>query len=88
MIRKAGDSNSPTRTVLRNSYAFGPHQDAHYVAARAAISLAIPLLVLYMIDRSDLAMYASFGAFAAIYGRYDTNANRYRMQASAGLAIV
>lgn len=55
---------------------------------RAAVSLAVPLLVLWAIGRLDVAMYASFGGFAALYGRNDGYADRVRMQAAAGATMV
>ncbi|RZI87870.1 MAG: FUSC family protein, partial [Microbacterium sp.] len=58
------------------------------VALRAAVSLAVPLLFLWAIDRVDLSVYASFGAFASLYGRYDAYADRIRMQAAAGAVVV
>ena len=61
-----------------------PHRGDHRVALRAAISVAVPLLVLWMLGRLDLSIYASFGAFAALYGRHDVFRDRIRMQASAG----
>ncbi|MFS6531316.1 FUSC family protein [Microbacterium aurugineum] len=65
-----------------------PHRGDHRVALRAAISVAAPLLVLWMLGRLDLSIYASFGAFAALYGRHDVFRDRIRMQASAGGIIL
>lgn len=66
----------------------GPHGGAHRVAARAALSVGVPLLVLLLIGRLDLSVYASFGAFAALYGRLDPPRRRVRMQATAGGILV
>ncbi|SIS08580.1 FUSC family protein [Microbacterium sp. RURRCA19A] len=66
----------------------GPHGGAHRVAARAALSVGVPLLVLLLIGRLDLSVYASFGAFAALYGRLDPPRTRVRMQATAGGILV
>lgn len=66
----------------------GPHSGDHRVALRAAISVAGPLLVLWAIGRLDLGMYASFGAFAALYGRKDAFGDRLRMQAAAGGVLI
>ena len=66
----------------------GPHRGDHRVAARAALSVGIPLLVLLVIGRLDLSVYASFGAFAALYGRLDPPRTRVRMQATAGGILV
>lgn len=65
-----------------------PHRGDHRVAVRAAVSLAVPLLVLWAIGRVDLSVYASFGAFASLYGRYDAYGDRIRMQAAAGAVLV
>ncbi|WP_314475265.1 FUSC family protein [uncultured Microbacterium sp.] len=65
-----------------------PHRGDHRVALRAAISVAVPLLVLWMLGRLDLSIYASFGAFAALYGRHDVFRDRLRMQATAGGVIL
>jgi hypothetical protein len=62
----------------------GPRSGDHRVALRAAISVAVPLLVLWSIGRLDLSVYASFGAFAALYGRHDAYPDRIRMQLAAG----
>ena len=66
----------------------GPHGGAHRVAARAALSVGVPLLVLLLIGRLDLSVYASFGAFAALYGRLDPPRTRVRMQTTAGGILV
>lgn len=65
-----------------------PHRGDHRVALRAAVSVAVPLLVLWMLGRLELSIYASFGAFAALYGRHDVFRDRIRMQASAGGVIL
>ena len=65
-----------------------PHSGDHRVALRAAISVAVPLLVLWAVGRLDLGMYASFGAFAALYGRKDPFGDRLRMQAAAGGVLI
>jgi len=66
----------------------GPADRDHLIAMRAAVSVAVPLLTLFAFDRLDLAVYASFGAFAALYGRHDLAGDRIRMQASAGVVLV
>lgn len=54
------------------------------MALRAVISVGVPLLILLLLGRLDIAVYASFGAFAALYGRADGPRARLRMQATAG----
>jgi len=66
----------------------GPHQGDHRVAIRAMISVGVPLLILLLVGRLDLAVYASFGAFAALYGRSDPPRTRLRMQATAGAVLL
>ncbi|WP_136586547.1 FUSC family protein [Microbacterium hydrothermale] len=66
----------------------GPHRGDHRVAVRAVLSVGIPLIALLLLNRLDLAVYASFGAFAALYGRTDAPRTRVRMQATAGAILV
>lgn len=44
--------------------------------------------MLWALDRLDLSIYASFGAFAALYGRADAFGDRIRMQAAAALTLI
>lgn len=74
--------------ILTGLIRVAPHRGDHRVALRAAISIAVPLLVLWAIGREDLAVYASFGAFASLYGRFDGYADRIRMQAAAGATML
>ncbi|WP_460773358.1 FUSC family protein [Microbacterium sp. GXF7504] len=73
-----------SRRFGRDLVALGPHRGAHRVALRAAVSIAVPLLVLWAIGRLDLSVYAAFGAFASLYGRHDPYPVRLRMQTAAG----
>jgi len=66
----------------------GPHRGDHRVALRAVLSVGVPILVLLALGRLDLSVYASFGAFAALYGRADLPRARVRMQAVAGTVLV
>ncbi|MCW2771503.1 MAG: hypothetical protein JWR27_2936 [Aeromicrobium sp.] len=65
-----------------------PAPGAHRVALRAGLSVAVPLLTVVLIDRTPWAVYAAFGAFAALYGRNHVHLPRAVMQATAGLALV
>jgi uncharacterized membrane protein YccC len=76
------------RQPVRHLFAFGPHNAAHKVAIRAGLSMAVPLLALWALGRMDLAMYATFGAFAALYGRFDPHRVRIRMQLGVGVWLV
>lgn len=66
----------------------GPHGDAHWVALRACLSVAVPLTLLVFTDNISWVLYASFGAFASLYGRTHGFSMRWRMQASVGLLLV
>lgn len=79
--------NDAARTQLRTAFTFGPHAGAHRVAARAGISVFVPLLILVLIGHTDWAAYAAFGAFTSLYGRRSGYAERTGMQAMAGLFL-
>lgn len=66
----------------------GPHAGAHRVAIRAATSIGVPLIVLFLLGRMDLSIYASFGALVSLYGRFDSYGDRIRMQFGAGLIFI
>lgn len=63
------------------------HRD-HEVAIRCGITVLVPLLTLLLINRIDLAIFASFGAFTGIYGRNLDHGARLQMQARAGALMV
>jgi Fusaric acid resistance protein-like len=65
----------------------GPHGGAHRVAARAAVSVLAPLLVLWGLDRIELTIFATFGAFVSLYGRNQTGVTRTRMQLTLAVAL-
>src|ERR1700757_3727236 len=71
----------------RDLYAVAPYNAAHRPALRATLSMAVPLLALWMTGHTPWALYAAFGAFASLYGRQLTHLPRMRMQATAGTAI-
>lgn len=49
-------------------------------AARVALGLLVPGLILVALDRPELVMYAAFGSFAGMYGRLEGRAERLRHQ--------
>jgi hypothetical protein len=65
----------------------GPHRGAHRVAARASISVLVPLLVLWSTGHLELAIYATFGAFTSLYGRTHVRLSRARMQATLAVLL-
>jgi hypothetical protein len=58
------------------------------VGVRAALAVAVPLLVLLAVGRLDLAAYATFGAFTALYGRNEPYRTRIRSVSVAGLGLL
>lgn len=72
-----------TRAALR----VGPHGGAHRVAIRAGISVAVPLLLLWSLDRVDWSIYAAFGAFTSLYGRNHVGLSRTQMQLTLGVLL-
>jgi len=66
--------------LLGRLVAVGPHAGAHRVAVRAGISVLVPLLVLWSVDRSEWSIYATFGAFTSLYGRERVHLARAQLQ--------
>lgn len=50
---------------VTESFRAPPPQRNHVPAARIALSVAVPLLFLLVVGRTDLAIYAAFGAFTS-----------------------
>ncbi|MET0886031.1 MAG: FUSC family protein [Mycetocola sp.] len=69
----------------RELLGWGPHLGAHKVALRVLLSVLVPLLVLYAVDRLELAAYALLVAMASVYGRNATTRDRLQVQASFGV---
>ncbi|MDR2255058.1 MAG: FUSC family protein [Arthrobacter sp.] len=74
--------------VWRHTVSLGPALPSVSAAVRASVAVAVPLALLFAAGRLDWALYAGFGAFAAVYGRYDGDARRLWLQASAGATIL
>ena len=64
-----------------------PHNGAHRVALRAALSMTVPLLALWATGHTQWSLYAAFGAFTSLYGRQLAHLPRMRMQVTAGTAL-
>lgn len=69
-------------------FSIGPLKNDHQVAIRVAAGLFIPLITLVVAGRLDLAIFASFGAFAGIYGRNEPHRVRVVTQFRAGLLML
>lgn len=65
-----------------------PDEGAHRVAVRASVSVLVPLLVLWSTDHLEWSIYATFGAFASLYGRERTGRARLALQVEAGVTQV
>lgn len=65
-------------------FTMAPADRDHEVGIRCGITVLVPLLTLLLVDRIDLAIFASFGAFTAIYGRNLKHGARMQMQVRAG----
>lgn len=65
----------------------GPAQADLVPAVRVALSLAVPVVVLLLTDRIEWSLFASFGAFTSIYGRYTPTRTRVRQQVLVGAML-
>ena len=73
---------------VRQMLAFAPARSDQIPALRIAISLAAPLAVMLLLGRADLTIFASFGAFTAIYGRQEPLRDRFRHQCQAAALLL
>ncbi|MGY1706424.1 FUSC family protein [Geodermatophilus sp. SYSU D00697] len=64
-----------------------PQTDTAATAVRAGLSIALPLLVLWAVGHVEWSLYATFGAFTAVYGRGRTRGARLRIQAAVALVL-
>ncbi|WP_250546110.1 FUSC family protein [Paenarthrobacter sp. DKR-5] len=65
----------------------GPSQGDHLPALRVALGVSVPLVLLLLLGRPDLSIYAVFGAFTGMYGRADRHRRRLRHQTKAALLL-
>ncbi|MGO4246081.1 FUSC family protein [Paenarthrobacter sp. RAF54_2] len=72
----------------RELHRLGPANNDRLSAVRVALSVAVPGLVLILVGRPDLMMYAVFGALTGMYGRNETHQLRLKHQAQAALVLV
>lgn len=72
---------------LRDLVRVGPHDHAHLVAARAAISVVVPLALLVLLGLPQLTAFAAFGAFTSLYGRASLHRERAGMQLWVGACL-
>ena len=67
-------------------FTLAPANKDHQVAIRCAVGVFVPLITLVLLGRLDLAIFASFGAFAGIYGRNEPHGRRFGPAAARGHA--
>ncbi|KQR79874.1 fusaric acid resistance protein [Arthrobacter sp. Leaf337] len=70
--------------LLAEMFTIAPGNKDHQVAIRCAVGVFVPLIIVVLIGRSDLAIFASFGAFTGIYGRGELHRKRLFIQMRAG----
>jgi hypothetical protein len=73
---------------LRQLHSFGPANNDHLSAWRVAISVAVPSLVLLLLGRPELTIYAVFGALTGMYGRSEPHQLRLTHQLQAALVLL
>ncbi len=77
--------------LLAEMFTMAPANKDHQAAIRCAVGVFVPLITLLLLGRLDLAIFASFGAFAGIYGRNEPHGRRFVLQLRAGslmLAVI
>lgn len=79
------------RSVLRHVrelHSLGPANNDHLPALRVAVSVAVPSLLLLVLGRPDLTIYAVCGALTGMYGRNERHQLRLRHQLQAALVLL
>ncbi|QYF88726.1 FUSC family protein [Arthrobacter sp. PAMC25284] len=73
---------------IRILHTLAPANNDHVSAWRVAISVAVPTLALLAAGRTDLTIYAVFGALTGMYGRTEPHQLRLRHQGQAAVLLV
>lgn len=74
--------------LLAEMFTMAPGNKDHQVAIRCAVGVFVPLITLVLLDRLDLAIFATFGAFTGIYGRNEPHGKRFNLQLRAGMLML
>ncbi|WP_445155816.1 FUSC family protein [Arthrobacter sp. Hor0625] len=74
--------------LLAEMLTMAPANKDHQAALRCAVGVFVPLITLVLLGRLDLAIFASFGAFAGIYGRNEPHGRRLILQLRAGTLML
>lgn len=73
---------------LRTLHSLAPANKDHVSAVRVAVSVAVPSLILLAAGRTDLMIYAVFGALTGMYGRTEAHQLRLKHQGQAAVLLV
>jgi hypothetical protein len=73
---------------LRGLTHVAPRIDDHRAAARVAVIVAVPALLLVATGHASWTIYAVFGAFTAMYGRREPHTARLLHQSRAAVMLV
>lgn len=76
------------RSFLNDFRAVGPGVHNRVTAARAGISVAVPLVTLVAVDRLEWSAFCAFGALVVIYGRATERRHGNIQLLQAGFALV
>jgi len=74
--------------VIADLVSVEPAPGAHRVAVRAGSCLLTALVTLAALGHLELALYATFGTFASVYGGRAAVPGRWRVQAGLGVVLV
>ena len=73
---------------VRALHRLEPANADHLAALRVALSVAVPSLLLLAAGRTDLIIYAVFGALTGMYGRSEPHQLRVLHQSQAALVLL
>ncbi len=73
---------------VRALHRLEPANNDHLAALRVALSVAVPSLLLMAAGRTDLIIYAVFGALTGMYGRSEPHQLRLRHQSQAAVVLL
>jgi hypothetical protein len=73
---------------VRALHRLEPANNDHLAALRVALSVAVPSLLLMSAGRTDLIIYAVFGALTGMYGRSEPHQLRLRHQSQAAVVLL
>lgn len=74
-------------STVRQLFEVGPSRRDHVPAVRIALAVGIPLVLLMLLGRPDLTIYAAFGAFTSIYARHEPLRQRLGHELQAGALV-